>query len=123
MAPEQSYRLYAVVRVDLGMGKGKTAAQAGHAFLDALESARVLRPEVIPKYKQLHGIKVVLACPSEELLLRAHEEALERGLPCALITDLGYTHFDGVHTRTALGIGPCQRAEVDHVNRDFHLMG
>lgn len=104
------------------MGAGKVAAQAGHAFLDAFIEASSKRPDTIEKYKQNHGIKVVLSCPSLGLLLRAHDDARAAGIPCALITDLGYTLFDGRPTLTALGLGPALRSEVDHINRDFTLM-
>lgn len=115
------YRLYAIIRKDLDMSPGKIAAQAGHAFLDAYEAAKALRPDTIPEYKTRHGIKVCLVAKSLRQIERAHEQALEAGIPCALITDLGYTVFEGKPTVTALGVGPAKKTEVDFLKR-FQLM-
>lgn len=125
MTPERDpdpYRLYAIVRTDLAMAAGKIAAQSGHAFLDSFLKASEQRPDTIQAYKQNHGIKVVLGCPSLKHLMRAYHEALDKGIPCELITDLGYTQFNNIPTITALGLGPARRSEVDTINRNFDLL-
>lgn len=104
------------------MGPGKVASQAAHAFLDAYLIAQDLRPDTIQKYKNNHGIKVVLESASLQDLEVAHAEAVAAGLPAVLVTDLGYTVFDGVPTITALGIGPALRSETDPITKKFKLM-
>ena len=103
------------------MTPGKIAAQAGHAYLDSFLEAQRLRPEVIALYKERHGIKVCLKAKNLNQLERAFAQAKEAGLPCALITDLGYTVFNGQPTITALGIGPAKKSEVPFLKR-FQLM-
>lgn len=120
---EDPYRLYAIVRTDLGMGAGKIAAQCGHAFLDAFLAAQITRPDTIVPYKTAHGIKIVLGCPTLAQLEAAQRACEAAGLPCALITDFGYTHFNGQHTVTALGIGPATKAECVQITKRFSLLG
>lgn len=116
------YRLYAIIRGDLDMDKGKTASQAGHAFLDAYLIAQEERPETIPQYKTNHGIKITLKAKNLYALERAYVEAKAAGIPCALITDLGYTVFDGKPTITALGIGPARQEEIRNITKRFQLL-
>jgi PTH2 family peptidyl-tRNA hydrolase len=103
------------------MNKGKIAAQAGHAYLDAYLEAQDKRPETIPLYKQNHGIKICLAAYSLEDLLEIEKQAKDNGIPCALITDLGYTQFNGQPTVTAIGLGPCTSEEAGTLVNNLKL--
>lgn len=115
------YRLYAITRRDLQMNTLKTAAQAGHAFLDAYLDALEKRPHTIPLYKTDHGIKIAMTAKNLGSLQRAYEQACELGIPCALITDLGYTQFEGQPTITALGLGPAKKSEVYQITKRFQM--
>jgi len=92
------------------MSPGKTAAQAGHAFLDSYLATLRRSPEIIDEYKAGHGIKICLAAADLEVLRDTAARALQAGVAHQLITDLGYTQFEGVPTITALGIGPIQKS-------------
>lgn len=61
--------------------------------------------------------KIVLAVDTEEDLKTLHQQAKAAGLPTALITDLGYTVFDGVPTVTAVAIGPAKTEAVDAITK------
>jgi peptidyl-tRNA hydrolase len=105
------------------MTPGKIASQAGHAYLDSLLSASQLDPQIVSSYRQdSHGIKVCLKAKNLYALERACEEVKALGVPCALITDLGYTQFEGRPTITALGIGPVRRSVIDVVTKRFQLL-
>jgi PTH2 family peptidyl-tRNA hydrolase len=105
-----------VVNRNLNMPQGKLAAQCAHASLAALfkcgtkdELALHIELEQSTAVEQwLNGsfTKIVLYVKSQEKLLSVFEKAKDAGLPCALITDAGYTVFDGVPTHTCVGIGP-----------------
>lgn len=98
------------------MNSGKVASQAGHAFLDAYLQALDFQPDIAQEYKsENHGIKICLAVTSLDDLLQAEQKAKESGLPCALITDSGYTVFDGKSTITALGIGPARHGQIKSI--------
>ena len=116
------YRLYAIIRRDLDMTPGKISAQSGHAYLDSYLMASEMRPETIPQYKTNHGIKICLECKNLSQMERAYERLYELQMPAVLITDLGYTVFEGQPTITALGIGPCKKDEIWEVIKRFRLM-
>lgn len=107
------------------MSPGKAAAQAGHAFLDAYAAALQTNPEIARDYHSgRHGIKVCLEAANEAAILRAYDEALRAGLPCALIIDQHHIHpphFNGQPIITALGIGPARRADAHPITKRFSL--
>jgi PTH2 family peptidyl-tRNA hydrolase len=119
--------LYAIVRGDLEMSPGKLAAQAGHAYCDALHAALTRDPSIQQKYFRANssGTKVTLVASSEFRLLRAYQDAQKAGLPCALIIDQHHVHpphFDGSPIITALGIGPARRADVHAITKRFSTL-
>lgn len=104
------------------MNSGKVAAQASHAALDTYLQALELKPQIAKLYKsEHHGIKVCLAVSSLDELLKAEYKAKLAKLPHALITDLGYTQFEGQSTITALGIGPATKDEIKHIVGSYPL--
>jgi peptidyl-tRNA hydrolase len=117
----------AIRRFDSGPGHpGKLAAQAGHAFTDALSECFQLEAGRASAYASLRpGTKIVLR--ARDL---AHLEHLERhsrmlGIPCALITDRNHIlppHFDGRPLITALGIGPLTREEARPITPGLALV-
>lgn len=119
------YRLYAIVRGDLNMTSGKTASQAGHAFLNSFIESTKTRPEVSAFYQRDGiGTKCCLTAKNEHQILAAHEKAMAAGIPCSLIYDSGHImppHFDGNPIITALGIGPARRHEINAITRKFPL--
>lgn len=93
------------------MGPGKLASQAGHAYLNAFLKA----PADIQKEYHSGGIgtKVCLECPNEAKLRQVYELAISQGLPAVFIEDSGSnTVFNGITTATAVGIGPCTKAQA-----------
>jgi peptidyl-tRNA hydrolase len=105
--------MYAVVRTDLAMTTGKTASQAGHAFLDAFMAS--LPQNRSDYFADGGGTKVVLAVDSERRLRAVFDSARAAALPCSLIVE-----EDG--TMTAVGIGPAARGEIEPVTRRLSLM-
>lgn len=118
--------MYAVLRGDLDMPRGKAAAQAGHAFTDALFAALLSQPDDAARYRDEGGPKAVVEARGLREIERAHEAARAAGLPCALVVDWGHVlppHFDGSPIVTALGIGPCTKAAARPVTRKFASVG
>ena len=106
------------------MDAGKTASQAGHAYLGAFINADPsLQKEYHTEYPEHPGTKVCLACKNLHHLLRAKEEAEAAGIPVYLVTDSGCANFfNGEPTITALGIGPATKAQIKHITKRFQLM-
>lgn len=106
------------------MPTGKLAAQAGHAYESSLYNAQKSHGNVVKSYKgNKGGSKVTTQAKNENALIRAYNQALADGLPCALIIDNHHylpPHFDGTTpVITALGIGPVTKSESKHITKRF----
>jgi PTH2 family peptidyl-tRNA hydrolase len=108
------------------MPPGKLAAQAGHAFTDAAAECLDSNPDTFHAYRRGNaGSKVVVHTNSEHRLLRAARECAEAGIPHAVVTDRDHVllpHFTGEPVVTALGIGPCTRAQCRFITKRFQAV-
>jgi PTH2 family peptidyl-tRNA hydrolase len=116
-----SYKQVIVLRTDVKMGKGKMAAQAGHAAVSAAEYARKNRPEWWNPWMKEGQCKIAVKVASEEELLELERKARNEGLPVALIVDRGLTEIPP-DTTTCLGIGPAPADKVDIVTGNLPLL-
>lgn len=107
-----------IIRNDLKLPKGKLAAQAGHAAVEA-----VLRSDKdkIKIWRENGQMKIVLKVDDERSLLKFNQMAKDEGLTTALITDAGRTVI-APGTRTCLGIGPDEEDKVDAIIKELKLL-
>lgn len=131
-----------VVRRDLKMRKGKIAAQAGHACVEAvlmalekegrLEQVRTvgdyvsLTPDEKPatplsEWFEKGMAKICVYVDSEEALLEIDRKAKEAGVLSALICDGGKTEFHGQPTYTCLAFEPQWPETVDPITGELPL--
>jgi len=106
-----------VARTDLGMGRGKLAAQVAHASLSAYEDTD---DRTRKRWKGEGQKKIVLKADGEETLFRLADEAERLGLPNAVIRDAGHTQLDP-GTVTCLAVGPGPDEEIDRVTGELSL--
>jgi PTH2 family peptidyl-tRNA hydrolase len=118
---EFEYKQVIVFRSDLKMGKGKLAAQAGHAAVSAAEEARK-RHRVWWEAWLFEGQrKIAVKVKDEKELSELESAAKDLGLPNALIVDRGLTQIpEG--TVTCLGIGPAPEGLVDKLTGKLQLL-
>jgi PTH2 family peptidyl-tRNA hydrolase len=118
---EFEYKQVIVFRSDLKMGKGKLAAQAGHAAVSAAEEARK-RHRVWWEAWLFEGQrKIAVKAKDEKELSELESAAKDLGLPNALIVDRGLTQIpEG--TVTCLGIGPAPEGLVDKLTGKLQLL-
>lgn len=109
------------MRADLGMSKGKIAAQAGHAAVSAAEEARRRCLNWRKAWLEEGQCKIAVRVNSEQELLELERQAKELGLPCALIYDRGLTELPP-NTLTCLAIGPAPCDKVDKVTGKLALL-
>lgn len=115
------YKQVIVVRVDLKMGKGKLAAQVGHAAVSAAEEARKKYPEWWEAWLKEGQCKVAVKAKSLSDLLNLQKKTALMKLPYSLITDRGLTQLPP-DTVTCLGIGPALSAQVDKITGNLPLL-
>lgn len=106
-----------VARTDLGMGRGKLAAQVAHASLSAYEDAD---DRTRTAWKGSGQKKVVLKGRGESELFDLADRAEREGLPHAVVRDAGHTQLEP-GTVTALAVGPGEDDAVDRVTGDLSL--
>lgn len=103
------------------MSVGKTAAQACHASVLALERVRRFKLDWVREWFDSGQKKVVLKVGSEEELRRLASLCERLGLPWEIVEDAGLTEL-APGTATALGIGPAPEEEVDKVTGSLPLL-
>ena len=108
------------------MTPGKTASQAGHAYLGAYLQALQQNPQLAAEYCSEHpespGTKVCLE-GNINRIMQAKAEAERLGIPHFLVVDSGCANFfDGKPTITALGLGPAKKHEIQTITRRFQLV-
>ena len=120
-------KMMIVMRRDLKMRKGKIAAQAGHACVEAVLMALKKENRLNDIEESSDGVeltldkktntplsewfhygcaKVCVYVDSEAELLDIARKATERGILSAMITDAGMTEFHGIPTKTCLALEP-----------------
>ena len=135
-------KMMIVMRRDLKMRKGKIAAQAGHACVDAILTALsregrmndletnaegfVLKDTGKPdtplsEWFSYGSAKICVYVDSEEELLAIAQKASDRNIIASVITDAGMTEFHGVPTKTCLALEPLPAEVADELTGDLPL--
>jgi PTH2 family peptidyl-tRNA hydrolase len=107
-----------VVRADLGLSKGKMAAQVAHASLGAYRSSSTASKNA---WESAGEKKAVVKCADLAELESIHRAARSARLPCCLISDAGRTELEP-GTVTALGLGPAEERELDKITGRLKLV-
>ena len=109
-----------VVRTDLDMGKGKIAAQVGHACVLGAEAVRKSHPEWFNAWWNGQE-KVVLKVPGPKELEKIKQDAIDLGLPWAEVTDAGHTQIEP-GTTTCISLGPAPEEKLDKITGNLKLL-
>jgi PTH2 family peptidyl-tRNA hydrolase len=104
-------------RTDIGMGRGKLAAQVAHASLSAYEDTDQRTRKA---WKGSGQKKVVVKARGESTLFELADKAQRQGLPHAIIRDAGHTQLEP-GTATTIAVGPGDDELVDRVTGDLSL--
>jgi PTH2 family peptidyl-tRNA hydrolase len=106
-----------VVDEQLGMSRGKLAAQASHASLNAFLNTD---QEARDKWLSQGGKKIVVEKGDrkfEDLLGQAQNYSI----PCAKVHDAGHTEVEP-GTDTAAAIGPGKSDKIDKITSELRLL-
>lgn len=101
--------MYIVVNTDAKMGKGKIAAQTGHAVMLTTEYMLTHRPEAYDQYKRDGMIKITLKADLATI------NELAKDASCIIIRDAGRTQV-AANTLTAIAFPPM----TDETKAKFH---
>ncbi|KAF1809172.1 putative mitochondrial peptidyl-tRNA hydrolase Pth2 [Eremomyces bilateralis CBS 781.70] len=119
----EEFKLILVVRTDLGMTKGKIAAQCSHATLACYKSLASVTPKspVLSRWESRGQAKVAVQVKSEDELLELQARAMSLGLCARVIHDAGRTQI-AANSATVLGIGPGPKSVIDQVTGHLKLL-
>ena len=114
------YKLVIVVRTELGLSKGKIAAQVAHAAVNCAIKSKKSSSTNFRNWFDEGQKKVVVKVSGESELRKLQQHAREVGLISSLITDAGLTEVPP-GTVTCLGIGPALDSVIDTVTGNCSL--
>ncbi|KIW62386.1 peptidyl-tRNA hydrolase [Phialophora macrospora] len=118
----EDVKLVLAVRTDLGMGKGKIAAQCSHATLACYKYLlnHVTSAPMLKRWERGGQPKIAVQVKSEEELETLQAQAISLGLCARIIHDAGRTQI-AAGSATVLGIlGP--KSVVDQVTGHLKLL-
>ena len=133
-----------VIRRDLKMRKGKIAAQASHACVEATLMALAKEQRLnevcvaenqnwvylnhshedtsaLTNWFDAGVAKICVYVDSEEELLELANQGREQGFVVALIKDAGFTEFHGEPTFTCIAFEPLAAEDIDPLTGDLPL--
>ncbi len=118
---DEEYKVVVLVRTDLDMGKGKVAAQVGHASVELALRAQKMDKKAFDSWMSSGQKKVVLKVSNKDEMIRYMNEARSNGLYTVMITDAGRTQIEP-GSETCVGIGPAPCSEIDRVTGSLKMM-
>ncbi|PHH63137.1 hypothetical protein CDD81_6288 [Ophiocordyceps australis] len=125
-ANSQECKLVLVVRTDLGMTKGKMAAQCSHATLACYKALSRASPDssqraTLARWERNGQAKIAVQVKSQEELIELRRRARLKGLTAEVIQDAGRTQIEA-GSITVLGIGPAPKGLVDQITGHLKLL-
>mmetsp|Transcript_26761 Transcript_26761/g.34507 ORF Transcript_26761/g.34507 Transcript_26761/m.34507 type:complete len:189 (-) Transcript_26761:168-734(-) len=115
------FKMVLCVNTQLKMGKGKIAAQCGHATLGAYKIAQKYCSTGLKCWEWGGQAKICVKVPSEEELLETETKAKAAGLVTCLVRDAGHTQI-AAGSRTVLALGPAPVSSFEGISDHFKLM-
>ncbi|MFB5611654.1 MAG: peptidyl-tRNA hydrolase Pth2 [Nitrosopumilaceae archaeon] len=108
------------VRTDLDMGKGKIAAQVGHACVLGAENVRKSHPDWFEEWWGGQE-KVVVKVGSMKELEKIKQDAISLDVPWSEVSDAGHTQLPP-GTTTCISLGPAPENLIDKITGDLKLL-
>jgi len=121
MAREVQLTMAIITRADLKLSKGKLAAQAAHAAVDAALTSSKVAAKQLADWRANGARKIVVVARNLKHLKRIYGEARADGLVAEMISDAGHTEIPA-GTVTVVAIGPAERDEVDAIIGSLPLL-
>ncbi|RYP55817.1 hypothetical protein DL771_012408 [Monosporascus sp. 5C6A] len=119
---DEECKLVLVVRTDLGMTKGKIAAQCSHATLACYKTlSRSVSSSLLRRWERHGQAKIAVQTKSEDEMLELMGRARSLGITAEVIQDAGRTQIDP-GSLTVLGVGPAPKSLVDQVTGHLKLL-
>ena len=116
-----SYKMILCVNQELGMGKGKIAAQCCHAAVGCYKKAKKNCPTGLSAWEYTGCAKIAVKCPTEDEMNEILMKAIQVGIPYYFVEDAGRTQI-AAGSRTVLGLGPAPTRVFEGITSHLKLM-
>ncbi len=113
-----AYKQAILIRQDLKLPKGKAAAQAAHASVDAVLKAD---KDIIRSWRSEGMAKIVLKVKDKGELFKFIQFAKDAGIVTSVISDAGHTVVEP-GTVTCGAIGPDEEEDIDSITSELKLL-
>lgn len=117
------YKQVILIRQDLKLPKGKLAAQAAHASVDAVlkQLSAIGGRDIVKSWRNAGMKKIAVKVSEEKELYKYVQQAKDKGLITAIITDAGKTVV-APGTVTCAAIGPNEEDDIDVITSEIPLL-
>jgi len=113
-------KMVLIVRTDLGMTKGKAAAQCAHAALGCYKKAVKSNAAALEAWEKTGQAKICLKIDNAEAMMDLATKARENGIAWSVVRDAGRTQVEA-GSLTVLGIGPADVNDIDQITGHLKL--
>ncbi len=114
-------KLVLCVNMELKMGKGKIAAQCGHATLGAYKLAKKYCKTGLSNWESAGTKKIAVKVEEEIEFYDLLEKAKLDGVVCYIVQDTGKTQI-AAGSRTVLALGPAPEAVINQISGHLKLL-
>ena len=118
---DQPLKMVFVINHELKMGKGKIAAQVGHAAVKATLQSGELRPELLDAWLSTGQKKVCVKADDVRQLEQIEHQAKHHQILISKIHDAGHTQIPA-GSYTVLALGPDEEEKLDALTGELKLL-
>lgn len=118
---DSEYKVVILMRQDLKMSKGKSAAQACHAAVSCALASKKKDPSSFSEWEACGQKIAVLKVDGEMQLFEFKAIADRQGITNSIIRDAGRTEINP-GTYTCLGMGPEKQSVLDKITGDLKML-
>ena len=118
---EQSLKMVFVINHELKMGKGKIAAQVGHAAVKATLKSGELRPELLDVWLSTGQKKICVKAVDAPHIEQIENQAKQVNVLTSKIHDAGHTQIPA-GSLTVLALGPDEDEKLDDLTGELKLL-
>ena len=120
-SPNEPVKMILIINSGLKMGKGKIAAQAGHAAVAATLKAGEKTPGLLEAWLSSGQKKVCVKGTDSDHLLEFEKSAKQKGILTTRINDAGHTQIPR-GSFTVLALGPDTDDTLDALTGELKLL-
>ena len=118
---DEDVKMVFIINSELKMGKGKIAAQVGHAAVSSTLKSGEKNPELLEAWLASGQKKICVKGEDSEHLLKLEKRCKENGITAVKIHDAGHTQIPA-GSLTVLSLGPDMESILDYISGDLKLL-